>query len=763
MALVIPNSTITTVGDDHAAETTVSNHDILVRDGVYLSASGSGARAIKMGAEGLATIDGYIYSQRSYTLESYTGSTVLVGEEGVISGGSGFAAVWLKDQSLLTVKGMIGATGSAVNAGLDSVITVSGSITAQGSGVIMDGGSLLTNTGEISSGNIGIHLTAGGPTGNAARSTVSNSGTVTSGASAVYIGKDNTSIDNSGTLSSTATAIIAAFDDHNHIISNSGKIIAGEKGILLSGDNHLIDNSGTISADDVALDFSNGGGMTVTNSGTILSQTTDAIQFNEAGAQLINTGIIAGNFRGIFANSNGANSVTAVSDKVIINHGTISGETSTGIVMMGVDNRVTNTGAVNGAQDGIELDGSGTIANTATGTITARAGNGIDVFQGAAGGRTVIENAGTIQSEDARGIEVNASGAVVRNSGAIASDDTGIYVLNDGNRVVNSGAVTTGDEGIWANYSGTTIVNSGDITVETQAVRVSGNGTGEALVRNSGSIVADSFYTVYLTTLANDADLYNSGEILSADGGAVFMGGSGDNLLRNTGEIVGETFSLLGSTGAETLRNLGTMDGTVDIGSGDDAVVNAGSIAGDVVLGAGNDSYRGKGAGSVTGTVEGGTGDDQLRGSSADDVLNGGTDLDSVYGRGGDDHVMGGNQRDHVFGNAGDDRVDGGGGADVINGGRGDDVLIGGGGADAFVIIRAAENDTILDFKDGVDVIDLTAFGLVPADFASVVAPALSDAGGGATFLDLDAMGGTGSVLIHGLAFASAGAGDFVL
>jgi len=762
MALVIPNSTITTAADDHAAETTLADSDILVRDGVYLVANGSGARAVKMGVEGTATIDGYLYSRISYTLESQHNSTVLVGEEGVITGGSTFTALWLRDYNVLTVNGAIVGDGVAVTSGLYSVITVSGSITSQSNGVVMDGGSLLTNTGQITGDNIGIHLTEGGAAGNAARSTVTNSGALTGGGSGIYIAKDNASIDNSGTISATGTGIIGAFDNQNHIISNSGKIIAGEKGILLSGNNHAIDNSGTISADDVALDFSNGGGMTVTNSGTILSQTSDAIQFDEAGAQLINTGIITGNFRGIFANSNGANSVTAVSDKVIINHGTISGVTD-GIIMMGVDNRVTNTGAINGGGHGIDLNGQGTIANTATGTITARAGNGIDVVQGAAGGRTVIDNLGTIQSEGLRGIQINATNALVRNSGSITTYDTGIYALGDGNRIVNSGSVATGDEGIWANFSGTTIVNSGSVIVDEQAIRISGGGTGEALVRNSGDLTADTYYTVALLTGSNAVDFFNSGTVTSADGGAVFMNGTGGNLLRNTGDIAGETFSLLGGNGAETLRNLGIMEGDVELSGGNDWITNAGTIDGDVSLGAGDDTYRGKGAGDVSGSVEGGTGNDFLRGSSADDVLNGGTDLDSVYGRGGDDHVMGGNQRDHVFGNAGDDRVDGGGGADVINGGRGDDVLIGGGGADEFVMIRAAGDDTILDFKNGVDVIDLTAFGLAPTDYASVVAPALSAAGGGNTFLDLTALGGSGSVLIEGLALGSADASDFVL
>ena len=764
MALVIPNSTITNAADDHAAETTLADSDILVRDGIYLVANGSGARAVKMGADyGVATIDGYLYSRISYALESQIGSTVLIGEEGVVtSGGSLFYALWLKDFNVLTVNGSIVADGAAVVTGLSSVITVSGSITAGGHGVNMDGGSLLTNTGQITSDSNGVYLSASGAGGSNARSTVTNSGAITGDTTGIYIAKDNASIDNSGTISTNGIGIFGAFDDHYHIISNSGKIIAGDEGITLAGDNHAVDNSGTITAEDVALEFTNGGGMTVTNSGTIVSQSSDAIQFDEAGAQLINTGIVAGNSRGIYANSNGASSVTAVSDKVIINHGTISGVTDA-IIMMGVDNRITNTGAINGGGYGIDLNGQGTIANTATGTINARTGNGIDVVQGGAGGRTVIDNLGTIQSEGLRGIQINATNALVRNSGSITTYDTGIYALGDGNRIVNSGSVATGDEGIWANYSGTTIVNSGSVTVDEQAIRISGNGTGEALVRNSGELTADTYYTVALLTGTNAADFFNSGTVTSADGGAVFISGTADNLLRNTGDIAGETYSLLGSGGAETLRNLGNMDGDVSLASGADFVLNGGSIAGDVDLGAGDDTYRGKGAGAVSGTVSGGTGNDFLRGSAADDTLDGGGDSDTIYGRGGDDVILGGAQLDLLFGGDGDDTLSGGDAADTLNGGRGDDTLTGGAGPDTFVIIRNAGNDVITDFKDGTDKIDLSAFGLRNIDYAPIVAPALSGAGNGATLLDLDALGGSGSLLIEGLFLTQANAADFIL
>ncbi|MEO0681316.1 MAG: M10 family metallopeptidase C-terminal domain-containing protein, partial [Pseudomonadota bacterium] len=101
--------------------------------------------------------------------------------------------------------------------------------------------------------------------------------------------------------------------------------------------------------------------------------------------------------------------------------------------------------------------------------------------------------------------------------------------------------------------------------------------------------------------------------------------------------------------------------------------------------------------------------------------------------------------------------------ADLIVGGRGDDMLTGGQFTDTFVFGRRDGEDVITDFEGGVDRIDLTAFGFDAGDFAARVLPALSSNGAGGSFLDLDALGGRGSVMIEGLRFADADASDFIL
>lgn len=92
-----------------------------------------------------------------------------------------------------------------------------------------------------------------------------------------------------------------------------------------------------------------------------------------------------------------------------------------------------------------------------------------------------------------------------------------------------------------------------------------------------------------------------------------------------------------------------------------------------------------------------------LRGNNRANVLNGGAGADLLDGRGGNDILDG---------HGGDDVMLGGAGADRLISNAGNDVMSGGADADTFVIgPRASGNITITDFTDGVDHIDLTAFG----------------------------------------------------
>ena len=219
-------------------------------------------------------------------------------------------------------------------------------------------------------------------------------------------------------------------------------------------------------------------------------------------------------------------------------------------------------------------------------------------------------------------------------------------------------------------------------------------------------------------------------------------------------------------------------DDTIDGGAGRDTLLGA---TGDDVLrgGAGNDVHWG---GTGDDSMEGGEGDDRFSAQHGDDTVDGGAGEDFLAGGAGNDRLHGGDDDDRLFGQAGDDSLEGGAGADVLIAGNGNDTLDGGAGADSFfaqagddrliggagddvlrgqagddVFVFAAGHgaDTIADFSDGSDLIDLTAFAL--GGFEAVSATAV----GAGVRLDLSDTGG-GTVVLKGFNIDDLDAGDFL-
>ncbi len=141
--------------------------------------------------------------------------------------------------------------------------------------------------------------------------------------------------------------------------------------------------------------------------------------------------------------------------------------------------------------------------------------------------------------------------------------------------------------------------------------------------------------------------------------------------------------------------------------------------------------------------------DDVLAGDRRDNVIDGGAGNDTLYGGpgGGDDRLDGG---------PGNDRLYGGQGRDRLTGAAGDDRLVGGPGADVFVVAPGEGQDTVTDFTDGVDRIDLTAFGLAGID--NLTTTTTTDG----VALDLTDSGG-GTILLADFAMASLDATDFIV
>ena len=153
--------------------------------------------------------------------------------------------------------------------------------------------------------------------------------------------------------------------------------------------------------------------------------------------------------------------------------------------------------------------------------------------------------------------------------------------------------------------------------------------------------------------------------------------------------------------------------------------------------------YGGEGADRMWG----GDGADELHGDAGDDELHGGEGADTLYGNVGDDTLYGG---------AGADRMWGGEDADVLEGGAGDDTMWGGAGADRFVYAAGDGNDTIEDFTDGADLIDLTAISGI-AGFEDLTITAA----GGDALIDLTAHGG-GTIRLQDVDTSDLDAADFL-
>lgn len=154
--------------------------------------------------------------------------------------------------------------------------------------------------------------------------------------------------------------------------------------------------------------------------------------------------------------------------------------------------------------------------------------------------------------------------------------------------------------------------------------------------------------------------------------------------------------------------------------------------------GDGNDSIDG-GSGNDTIYFEGG--DDTVRGGQGNDYIDdndGWWDDDGrteVYGGQGNDTVYASDGDDKLYGEDGDDRLYGEQGSDTLDGGTGGDRLSGGGGTDRFVFKDGYGNDTITDFNEGSEIVDVSSSGITSF---SDIQSRLSDDGSGDAVLTLD-------------------------
>ncbi|KUP92348.1 calcium-binding protein [Tritonibacter horizontis] len=225
------------------------------------------------------------------------------------------------------------------------------------------------------------------------------------------------------------------------------------------------------------------------------------------------------------------------------------------------------------------------------------------------------------------------------------------------------------------------------------------------------------YYGGYYSTIFG-----GSGISVSSDG--IPTGGTVTGFL--DGSYSGGDFYYYYQVSGIAMSAVAIFNASATASTADDAALMVQALSGvDVFsLSAYADDVRGFGGND---RISGNGGDDTLRGDGGNDLVNGGAGADRLFGGGGRDRVNGQSGNDDLNGGGGADRLSGGSGDDLLlgqngrdvlkgnrgndtlNGGGGDDRLVGGGGRDVFVFGRNSGEDTIRDFNDARDQIEITS------------------------------------------------------
>ncbi len=649
--------------------------------------------------------------------------------------------------------------------------------------------------------------------------TVDNRGTIQSGSRAVNIDGSDVVLHNHGAILGTddqrnGTVYADATADNYSIINERRAVIdAGAQndgaGIALqtgssSGDTVTAEivNHGTIEgrgqgaadsglAGDGIRIFSGAedGGTTfdgdITNTGRISSESevgpTAGLRISDG---LSYEGRITNERRALIeGENNGLYFGTAEHDATVVNRGTIqSGSRAVNIDGTGVT--LNNFGDILGTDD----QRNGTVyadvtandyavLNQRSGTIDAGAGNngsGIALQLGANVTATVF-NAGEVfgrgidpaNEQDADGIrlfsglgeEGSTFIGTIENEGLVQADegdgiDIGAFVALTGN-IENEGDIRAGDDGIDIDGAlNGSIINDGDIVADDEGIGIQGGasifaGLPEAVL-NEGTIEAGGtgiefgtsalFVIPPVTGATVTGDVVNDGRITAGGDGIDFVDNTvfaGDVVNNGTIVAVGDGIDVDdGVTFTGDIINNGTIeseDDGIDIDNVSEfngQIVNNGTVTGDSEGDGSGLAFDGDNA-QVDLTVE----NNGL--FNGDVLLSAGNDVFD----GADGRVTG--------------TIDGGEGSDTITSGDGDNVLTGGSEADTFVFVDGTDNDSVTDFEDGSDLLDVSAFF---DDAADAVAAARQD--GEDTVIDLD---NNDSVRLVGVDLAQVDETDFLV
>lgn len=331
-----------------------------------------------------------------------------------------------------------------------------------------------------------------------------------------------------------------------------------------------------------------------------------------------------------------------------------------------------------GAVSGFDLDQillSRTLTNSAADVETLPA---LDVFNLQNGPGGVIFERGFRQPVAPEDTSLRNQPNLFGTTGsAVNFNEATLSTIDNGGTFSPSGFVSVG-EGGRISFSLNEPVSTDNLYLYfADAFASSGDRTSNVSVSAARDIPLLTGLSIFGTSIADNIDLVSQG---LAGGNDVINGDAGDDVILT-----------------------GSGNDRISGGDGNDRLI--GGQGRDTV--AGNDGND---------RIVGGLGNDILRGGAGNDRLLGLNGRDRILGFFGDDVLGGGQGNDRLIGGSGNDILRGRQGGDTLRGGRGNDVLDGGAnsdtmfgnlGNDIFVIQSGAGQDTIRDFRAGVDRIRL--------------------------------------------------------
>jgi hypothetical protein len=248
-----------------------------------------------------------------------------------------------------------------------------------------------------------------------------------------------------------------------------------------------------------------------------------------------------------------------------------------------------------------------------------------------------------------------------------------------------------------------------------------------AFTSNSFNIVPDiNIYDIFvrdtLTNTTTRVSVNSAGDPgnrdsrnppISADGRFVAFNSDASNLVLGDTNSKGDIFvrdTLTNTTTRVSVDSAGILgESGIPSISADGPFVAFHSISSNIVPGQTNTTRQIFVADNSTtpNVINGTPGNDNLTGTSGSDIINGSE---------GDDVLTGVRANDVLNGGDGNDILSGGKGSDTLNGGLGNDNLAGGAGNDVFVLGAGLGVDTISDFgnrQDTIQLINGLTFGLL--------------------------------------------------